>query len=183
MVRKYAAIVPGLEFQVLINRKARKVVSIFINMLTTFLFTYNLYLNKIKSPAHSFNSECTRLCGGGRWIRTIEVRDNRFTVCPLWPLGNPSIWSWRTESNPRPADYKSAALPAELHQHIYSRYFILRRASVSLNCLSIITWELSNCQHFILKILLLFLGIFWKLYFHLFRKQKATFCKRKLLFV
>jgi hypothetical protein len=28
-----------------------------------------------------------------------------------------SFWSWWTESNPRPADYKSAALPAELHQH------------------------------------------------------------------
>ena len=26
------------------------------------------------------------------------------------------IWSWWTDSNPRPADYKSAALPAELHQ-------------------------------------------------------------------
>jgi hypothetical protein len=26
------------------------------------------------------------------------------------------IWSWREESNPRPADYKSAALPTELHQ-------------------------------------------------------------------
>ena len=55
--------------------------------------------------------------GGRGWIRTTEVSDNRFTVCPLWPLGNPPIWSWWTESNPRPADYKSAALPAELHQH------------------------------------------------------------------
>ena len=27
-------------------------------------------------------------------------------------------WSWWTDSNPRPADYKSAALPTELHQHI-----------------------------------------------------------------
>ena len=27
-------------------------------------------------------------------------------------------WSWWTDSNPRPADYKSAALPAELHQHM-----------------------------------------------------------------
>ena len=26
--------------------------------------------------------------GGGGWIRTTEVTDNRFTVCPLWPLGN-----------------------------------------------------------------------------------------------
>ena len=46
-------------------------------------------------------------------------RRNRFTVCPHWPLGNSPIfnkWSWWTDSNPRPADYKSAALPAELHQ-------------------------------------------------------------------
>ena len=28
-------------------------------------------------------------------------------------------WSWWTDSNPRPADYKSAALPTELHQHIH----------------------------------------------------------------
>jgi hypothetical protein len=27
-------------------------------------------------------------------------------------------WSWREESNPRPADYKSAALPTELRQHL-----------------------------------------------------------------
>ena len=58
-------------------------------------------------------------CGGRGWIRTTEVVDGRFTVCSLWPLGNSSIlnWSWWTDSNPRPADYKSAALPTELHQH------------------------------------------------------------------
>ena len=58
---------------------------------------------------------------GGRWIRTTEGIASRFTVCPLWPLGNSPIftlrWSWWTDSNPRPADYKSAALPTELHQH------------------------------------------------------------------
>ena len=33
--------------------------------------------------------------GGGRWIRTIELGESRFTVCRLWPLGNPTdkIWS------------------------------------------------------------------------------------------
>ena len=31
--------------------------------------------------------------GGGGWIRTTEVSDNRFTVCPLWPLGNAPIFS------------------------------------------------------------------------------------------
>ena len=29
---------------------------------------------------------------GWRWIRTTEAICSRFTVCPLWPLGNPSIW-------------------------------------------------------------------------------------------
>ena len=35
-------------------------------------------------------------------------------------------WSWWTDSNPRPADYKSAALPAELHQRLTSEDYITR---------------------------------------------------------
>jgi hypothetical protein len=42
----------------------------------------------------------------------------RLIFCPRSLLGLSNIWSWREESNPRPADYKSAALPTELHQHI-----------------------------------------------------------------
>ena len=35
-----------------------------------------------------------RCCfGGGRWIRTTEGIASRFTVCPLWPLGNSPIFS------------------------------------------------------------------------------------------
>ena len=33
--------------------------------------------------------------GGRGWIRTTEVTDNRFTVCPLWPLGNSPIFSFK----------------------------------------------------------------------------------------
>ena len=64
--------------------------------------------------------------GGRGWIRTTEVSDDRFTVCSLWPLGNSPIlkWSWWTDSNPRPADYKSAALPTELHQRINNAQLI-----------------------------------------------------------
>ena len=29
---------------------------------------------------------------GWRWIRTTEAICSRFTVCPLWPLGNPSMY-------------------------------------------------------------------------------------------
>ena len=39
---------------------------------------------------HKNNQPQKRLVifGGSGWIRTTEVVDNRFTVCPLWPLGN-----------------------------------------------------------------------------------------------
>ena len=30
--------------------------------------------------------------GGGWWIRTTESNANRFTVCPLWPLGKSSVF-------------------------------------------------------------------------------------------
>ena len=82
--------------------------------------------------------------GGRWWIRTTEVIDDRFTVCSLWPLGKPSIfdyqldWSWWTDLNPRPADYKSAALPTELHQHFIkssclSDLFSIPHAGVFVN--------------------------------------------------
>ena len=45
-----------------------------------------------------------------------KVKTSRFTVCPIWPLWylpkvdwRKSLSRWR-DSNPRPADYKSAAL-------------------------------------------------------------------------
>ena len=37
---------------------------------------------------------------GWRWIRTTEAICSRFTVCPLWPLGNPSIYRVRILSDP-----------------------------------------------------------------------------------
>ena len=39
---------------------------------------------RIKQKAQSFRTGL----GGGRWIRTTEAISSRFTVCPLWPLGN-----------------------------------------------------------------------------------------------
>ena len=50
---------------------------------------------------------------------------------PFGHSGNPPNiwvfnWSWWTDSNPRPADYKSAALPAELHQHLTSEPYYTR---------------------------------------------------------
>ncbi len=44
----------------------------------------------LKKPPQAIYS--LRRLGGGGWIRTTEVTDNRFTVCPLWPLGNSSVY-------------------------------------------------------------------------------------------
>ena len=47
------------------------------------------------------------------------------------------IWSWWTDSNPRPADYKSAALPAELHQQIQQQNLSYqKKQALSTNILS-----------------------------------------------
>ena len=36
--------------------------------------------------------------GGRGWIRTTEVSDNRFTVCPIWPLWNSPVYSDKQKS-------------------------------------------------------------------------------------
>ena len=48
--------------------------------------TYDL---RVMSPT-SYQLLHPAINGGGRRIRTFEVEDGRFTVCSLWPLGNPS---------------------------------------------------------------------------------------------
>gem|GEM_PF-4416024 len=80
---------------------------------------------------------------GRRGFEPLKSKDSGFTVRPIWPLWNLPLWpalkqlnlknacsslllnkkvqmSQRRDSNPRPADYKSAALPTELLWHIYS---------------------------------------------------------------
>ena len=43
-------------------------------------------------------------------------------LSPLRPLVSASVlWSWRRDLNPRPSDYKSDALPAELRQLVSHR--------------------------------------------------------------
>jgi hypothetical protein len=48
-------------------------------------------------------------------------------------------WSWRQDLNPRPADYKSAALPTELRQHTI--FFLERETG-----LEPATYSLEGCR-------------------------------------
>ncbi len=57
--------------------------------------------------------------GGQGRIRTFEGDSRQiYSLIPLTAREPTHIkcWSWRRASNPRPADYKSAALPTELRQ-------------------------------------------------------------------
>ena len=59
------------------------------------------------------------------WWRRVDSNHRSETqqIYSLPPLATRELlhmksWSWWTDSNPRPADYKSAALPAELYQQL-----------------------------------------------------------------
>ena len=65
-------------------------------------------------------------------------------------------WSWWTDLNPRPADYKSAALPTELHQRICFLFcpddlFIIPHHFIFVKCflklfLKLINFFSSSCR-------------------------------------
>ena len=63
------------------------------------------YIKSLKAKASRYEE----YEGGGFGIRVTP------TGVKTWI----SLLSWRWDSNPRPADYKSAALPTELRQHEY----------------------------------------------------------------
>ncbi|MEN9297694.1 MAG: hypothetical protein RLZZ429_7 [Bacteroidota bacterium] len=84
---------------------------------------------------------------GRRGFEPLKSKDSGFTVRPIWPLWNLPIsftlikiiskmkMSRRWDSNPRPADYKSAALPAELLRLVILKAVILSgKKSNSLTC-------------------------------------------------
>ena len=53
----------------------------------------NTMKKQIKIECSSLESVMNTLNGGSGWIRTTEGGANRFTVCPLWPLGNTPIFT------------------------------------------------------------------------------------------
>ena len=53
--------------------------------------------------------------GGRGWIWTIEAEKQQiYSLPPLTTRELSHIWSYWTDLNPRPVDYKSTALPTEL---------------------------------------------------------------------
>lgn len=44
-----------------------------------------------------------------------------------------SVWSWKSDLNRRPTDYKSVALPAELYQHLSNEQVVYYQTSIRLS--------------------------------------------------
>ena len=70
---------------------------------------------KSRASASSATPAATNGAGDGNRTHVTSLEGWRSTI-ELHPHN--AKWSWREELNPQPADYKSAALPIELHQRI-----------------------------------------------------------------
>ena len=69
------------------------------------------------------------------WVRTPDpliIPHCRSGLLVRNPESITAIWSWREVSNPRPTDYKSVALPAELRQQNFYIFYMPRGKSVAL---------------------------------------------------
>ena len=76
---------------------------------------------------------CVMPFGGSGWIRTTEaIMQQIYSLSPLATRERSHIWSWWTESNHKPADYKSAALPLS-HTSIFTERIILYHYSARLS--------------------------------------------------
>ena len=57
-----------------------------------------------------------------KWTRVKRHQPFHVSMTGIAPPHSPNKWwSWRRELNPRPSDYKSDALPAELRQRCSNR--------------------------------------------------------------
>ena len=81
----------------------KRIIDVFINSVFVYddkiVIYYNVHegkqvsfmemLDSTQEPpnCNAFGGSDLGVLGGRWWIRTTEVTDNRFTVCPLWPLG------------------------------------------------------------------------------------------------
>ena len=63
--------------------------------------------------------------GGGGRIRTIEAKRSRFTVCPLWPLGNSPIFTLHSSVEPVDGLGQSRSGSQELTGNAHSRCILI----------------------------------------------------------
>ena len=74
--------------------------TLLINVLDTFLIVLVTGIEPVRCRHHRILSPARlpvpprRQFNGQRWIRTTEAICSRFTVCPLWPLGNLPIYQF-----------------------------------------------------------------------------------------
>ena len=61
--------------------------------LLEIVYSYNLIYHLLYIVLKKDRDESRGPFGGGGWIRTTVGIASRFTVCPLWPLGNTPVFA------------------------------------------------------------------------------------------
>ena len=97
------------------------------NCKSEFLFVLQKTSALRKSRGRLSLNSATDVAVGADGFEPPKLKSSRFTVCPIWPLWNtpPTFFqrslfirakrvSLLSDSNQRPLDYKSSALPTEL---------------------------------------------------------------------
>ena len=74
-------------------------------------------------------------------------------------------WSWWTDLNPRPADYKSAALPTELHQRITLIYYSIQLENCQRVFINFLKFIQNQLKHLLFPAIIAFFAIYFK-YLH-----------------
>ena len=79
----------------------------------------------VRNDKKSNTIRCWTFCGGGGRIRTIEAKRSRFTVCPLWPLGNSPIFTLHSSVEPVDGLGQSRSGSQELTGNAHSRCILI----------------------------------------------------------
>ena len=75
---------------------------------------------------------CGSYFGGGGWIRTTVGIASRFTVCPLWPLGNTPIFGWSRNALPTKVELATGIEPATCALQVRCSTFEPRQQEIQL---------------------------------------------------
>ena len=113
-----------------VARKERQIYSLLV-LATHPPVPQNLLGRELRVPNLSFNNLRASHAKTQKGLVSRDTSPFAFQVrirSALAPLQN-SWWSWRRELNPRPSDYKSDALPAELRQRRSNRVRIAEGVS------------------------------------------------------
>ena len=92
---------------------------------------WHFIFESITMQKRASTERCQLFFGGGGRIRTIEAKRSRFTVCPLWPLGNSPKCSIVNVVRTELLKYSTKKRIVKKKYQIREKYFSIETAEIS----------------------------------------------------